>query len=233
MKLYGYLIYFALSPSGKVYIGLTSQSLRTRICHHHRHARLGKQWPLSQAIRKYGELLHWEIIVTGLTKPEAVQIEKDLIKQLDTQKRGYNATSGGDGCFDISPDARRRQRVNNKKWHLEHKQQICEDNKLRSNRPETKKKMSNNTKAFYANEENRKKQSQRIKAHFSNPETRDAMSVSKGGRAFRCIETGNQFININKTANQFGGDPKNLQAHLKGRKKSFVGHHFEYITVGL
>ena len=233
MKLYGYLIYFALSPSGKVYIGLTSQSLQTRIYHHHRHARLGKQWPLSQAIRKYGELLHWEIIITGLTKAEAVQIEKDLIKQLDTQKHGYNATSGGDGCFDISQEARIAHSESVKKWHQSHKALVCATNKFITNQPTTRRKMSNNMTDFYAKPENREIQSVKIRSYFLSTINRDQSAVNKGGRPFRCIETNDHFINISRAAEQFKGDAKNLQAHLKGRRRSFRGYHFEYITVAL
>jgi len=55
-----YIIYKYTSPSGKSYIGITSEGLRTRWTKHCRKARFGSTTNFHKAIRKYGEKC-WDV----------------------------------------------------------------------------------------------------------------------------------------------------------------------------
>ena len=91
-----YCVYKHISPSGKVYIGITSNDPRRRWNSGHGYRQCKGFW---NAIQKYGwsNIAH-EILYTGLTKSEAERIEKELIeKYRSTDSRfGYNILPGGD-----------------------------------------------------------------------------------------------------------------------------------------
>lgn len=90
-------VYVHISPSLKYYVGITSKDTKIRWGNNGN----GYQSQyFSKAIAKYG----WEnfehiIIAENLTEDEAKNLEKSLIKRLQSNKRdfGYNITEGGDG----------------------------------------------------------------------------------------------------------------------------------------
>lgn len=93
-----YTVYMHVSPSGKKYIGITSQKPKDRWGNGNGYKR--NQY-FYKAIRKYG----WNnfqhiIIMAGLTKEEAENLEITLISQYDTtnKEKGYNIENGGN-CF--------------------------------------------------------------------------------------------------------------------------------------
>ena len=115
-----YTVYKHTSPSGKVYIGITSQST-------------SKRWLNGQgyihneyfyrAIQKYGwENITHEILARGLTSEEAKQMEIDLIVKYRSNNRsyGYNITIGGDGVHGYKHSDERKAKIRNKfeKGHL-------------------------------------------------------------------------------------------------------------------
>ena len=59
------LVYKISSPSGKCYIGKTTKGLEKRR-YQHVYCAINKNTntPLSRAIRKYGDLLKWEVLET-------------------------------------------------------------------------------------------------------------------------------------------------------------------------
>ncbi len=90
-----YLVYKHTCPNGKVYIGITCETLPQR-------CKRGKGYRPNQAfwlaIQKYGwDNIRHEILFDGLTKEEAEQKEIELISQYKSnQKRyGYNIACGG------------------------------------------------------------------------------------------------------------------------------------------
>lgn len=90
----GYLVYKHTSPSGKVYIGITSKTAFRRW--NNGRGYLGSVF--YNAIRKYGwNNIKHEILYKNLTQQEAVSIEHDLILQYDStnKKKGYNVVPGG------------------------------------------------------------------------------------------------------------------------------------------
>ena len=72
-----FIVYKHVSPSGKIYIGITSQNP-------HKRWKKGegyKTQPFYGAVTKYGwDNISHEILFTNLTEDEAVQKESDLIK---------------------------------------------------------------------------------------------------------------------------------------------------------
>lgn len=91
-----YTVYKHTSPSGKVYIGITSQKPENRWNH-------GKGYEFNsyfyRAINKYGwDTFQHEILYTNLTKDEACAIEIELIAQYKSNDPnfGYNLSSGGE-----------------------------------------------------------------------------------------------------------------------------------------
>lgn len=95
-------IYKVTSPSGKVYIGITINSLQHRKRqHYHTAFRISSQNYNSKicfAIRKYNELLKWEIVEEKIkTYEELKQKEIYYISYFNSYEEGYNSTLGGDG----------------------------------------------------------------------------------------------------------------------------------------
>lgn len=92
-----YLIYRITSPSGKMYIGLTGQTLRERWLAHIKHGKRRKfNHPLYNAIKKYGhENFLCEVIEKSLTKEEAQEREKHHIALIPKGFR-YNISDGGE-----------------------------------------------------------------------------------------------------------------------------------------
>lgn len=95
-------VYVHTSPSGKKYVGVTSQYPNARW----RNGKGYKSSPaFNNAIQKYGwDNISHEIIAEGLSEGKAKELEIKTIKQLNSTNRdfGYNISSGGDGTVGIS-----------------------------------------------------------------------------------------------------------------------------------
>ncbi len=103
-----YSVYKHVSPSGKVYIGITGRKPEDRWAN-------GKAYvfclALNNAIKKYGwENFKNEVLFTGLSKSEAVEKEIELIKIYNaTDSRfGYNIQNGGEGIGKHSEETKRK-----------------------------------------------------------------------------------------------------------------------------
>jgi group I intron endonuclease len=89
--------------NGKKYVGQTCKKPESRWANG---CGYKTQKYFYRAIEKYGwDGFEHEIIASNLTKAEADQLEKDLIKSFNTQNpdNGYNLTGGGDGMFGWTP----------------------------------------------------------------------------------------------------------------------------------
>ena len=100
-----YEVYKHTTPSGKVYIGITSRPHNTRW-------KKGKGYMtqlFGRAVRKYGwENIKHEVLKQGLSKEEAKYWERRYIAQYKSNnpKYGYNQTPGGDLRNPLSEEAR-------------------------------------------------------------------------------------------------------------------------------
>lgn len=91
-----YTVYRHISPCGRVYVGIT----RLRLYYRWKHCGIGyKRCKLFyRAIQKYGwdNFIH-EIVLSGISKTEAIYTEKYLVKWYKIHGLSYNITDGGEG----------------------------------------------------------------------------------------------------------------------------------------
>lgn len=90
-------VYRHISPSGKVYIGTTSQNVERRW-------NSGKGYTLCKAfynaILKYGwDNIKHEVLFTNLSEERAKRLEIELIRHYKKLRISYNITNGGDGML--------------------------------------------------------------------------------------------------------------------------------------
>jgi len=100
-------VYLLTSPSGKQYVGMTKHTALKRWKHHVSDARYAK-WScaLQAAIRKYGaDNFTVETLEVHEDWADLVAAEIRLIASLGTMfPKGYNMTSGGEGCVSLPPE---------------------------------------------------------------------------------------------------------------------------------
>lgn len=108
-------VYRHTSPSGKSYVGWTSQGWRARWCDHVRAARkgAGSSPAFHRAIRKYGaDAFTHEVLERMTTEAGAKRAEQLWIRELGTfGRRGYNLSEGGDGNTGWQPTEVTRARI--------------------------------------------------------------------------------------------------------------------------
>lgn len=103
-----YSVYKHTTPSGKVYIGITSKDVKERWLNGRGYQRNEHFW---NAIKKYGwENIKHEVIASGLTKEEATEAEKLYIALYKSHeiKHGYNLTKGGETGIVHTYESRRK-----------------------------------------------------------------------------------------------------------------------------
>lgn len=228
--------------NGKRYIGLTRQSVENRW-------RGGKGYKkcvyFNRAIDKYGwDGFDHEIFASNLTESEAMNMERLLIKELNTQnpEHGYNISDGG-STTNISLEARHRMSermrgVNNpcygKIYTPEERARISERNRGEKNpnygrkhTSEERRKMSEANIGRHLSEERKKEISEFFKGRFvgrPRPE-----GGGKPPRKILCVETGEVFDSIADAARAKDLKAKsNISAVAKGRAKTYGGYHWQY-----
>lgn len=88
-------IYRHISPSGKIYIGITSRDPNRRWNNGKSYKHCVKFYA---AIQKYGwDNIKHEILFTNLSEERAKRLEIDLIRHYKWMSISYNLTDGGDG----------------------------------------------------------------------------------------------------------------------------------------
>lgn len=103
-----YSVYMHTTPSGKVYIGITRRDPKVRWRNGTGYS--GSKY-FDRAIKKYGwENIKHEVLMTGLTKEEACNAEKELILKYDSTniEKGYNRTFGGNEGVVMIPEVRKK-----------------------------------------------------------------------------------------------------------------------------
>lgn len=91
-----WIVYKHVSPSNKVYVGITSQSNIKR--RWFRGSGYNRCPIFMKAILKYGwDNIKHQVLFTNLTEARAKNLEKDLIRHYKNLNLSYNITDGGDG----------------------------------------------------------------------------------------------------------------------------------------
>lgn len=252
-----YCVYEHISPSGKRYIGITSQDPARRWRANGSGYRQNPHF--MNAIKKYGwENFAHNVLYSGLTKAEACSIEKPLIKALGTNKcrAGYNRTLGGE-YGELTPEAREQISESIKAlWKNDaYRKHMSEAHKgkartgwkhsdearkkmsmivrERISNPEYRARLSRSAKQKFASEEQRELARERAKAIWANPETRAKITESKRGNHYRaikvrCIETGEVFESITTAAASIGKTRESVAMACKGIHKTSGKLHWEF-----
>lgn len=214
MESNNYTVYKHTSPSGKVYIGITSKRPEKRWGN-------GKGYKHSPhfraAIEKYGwgNITH-EILATGLTKEAAEQIEVELItKHQSTDRRfGYNADKGGSAPGRMSEETRQKLRA-----HM-----VGDLNPTR--------RFGHPMAGKHHSEAAKLKMSKAAKARTGRtvaPETRQKLREVQQKRPVVCLETGVVYEGIHEAAEANGLQPTKICAVCKGKRKTTGGLRWSYV----
>lgn len=119
-----------MSPSGKVYVGLTGGLLSRRRGQHYGEARRGGKYPFHNALRKYGDRMIWGVLEEVEGREDACRAEIRWIEVLGAAVSGcgYNATFGGDGGVVPTEETRRKisEGLRGRVLGLEHRERIAE-----------------------------------------------------------------------------------------------------------
>lgn len=153
-----YYVYKHTTPSGKVYIGITSQTPSRRWAKGFGYK---TQLRFFRAIMKYGwDNIKHEVLYEGLTKEEAEAKEIELISlhRSSNNKYGYNIENGGKSVGRLSEETKRKiSKAQKVIWTAELREVARKNNLGKRQSEETKKKRSNSLKGRFVSEETREK----------------------------------------------------------------------------
>lgn len=252
-----YYVYEHVSPSGKRYIGITSQNPERRWRADGSGYRQNPHF--MNAIKKYGwENFNHKILYSGLTKEEACELEKTLIERYGTSKccLGYNRSLGGE-YGELTPEARQQISDAVKElwkddayrnhmseahkgkarsgWHHsdDARRKMSEIVRERVSDPEYRAKLSESAKRRCSSKEQRELYSQRAKALWADPQYRAKVVASKKGNHYRsikvrCLETGEVFESVTAAAASIGKTRESVAMVCKGIHKTSGKLHWEF-----
>jgi group I intron endonuclease len=209
------VIYKATSPSGKAYIGKTVRSLKHRKMMHYATVN-SVNTPFSNALKKYGTNIKWEILAHCRADKELRAKEIELIKKHDTYNSGYNCTIGGEGHAGF------KQSEETIKKRVKKIKKALTGRKLSDAH---KKALSESHKGLPSNRKG-KKCSEETKQKISKYQDTNKKPIV-------CLDTGEIFEHSRQAAKAVRADRGNLMKHLKGVKsyKTIKGYKFQYLEV--
>ena len=223
-----YCIYKHTSPSGKVYIGITSQKPEHRW-------RSGNGYRnhlyFYNAIQKYGwNNFKHEIIFNNLTKEEAEQKEIELIKKYKSNQKayGYNIANGGNSNGKHSDETKKKIKENH--FDISGKNHPMYG---RHHSEETKQKMSKSKtgKKHITSEETRIKISNALKGREIKKEWIEKMAEGHK-KSILQYSLDNQFIkkwnSIKDIETELGIAHQSIVACCKGRIKTSHNYIWKY-----
>lgn len=245
-----YSVYKHTTPSGKTYIGITTQKPEERW-------RKGNGYRTQvfwSAVKKYGwENISHEILHTGLTKAEAEEKEIELIGiyKSNDKRFGYNVENGGNTAGTHSEETKKKISQANKgrifSEETKKKMQMNHADFKGKNHPlygkkftdEMRKKMSEVRKGKHTGEENpmfgrhhseetRRLQSVKRKgkcAGEDNHKARSIVQIDLNGtqiKTYKCILDATRELGLSR------GCDGHISACAKGKAKTAYGYKWEY-----
>ena len=231
-----FTVYKHTTPSGKVYIGITSVDVKDRWMsgHGYRHNSY-----FENAIKKYGwNNIKHEILLTELSKDEAENAEIELIKQFNSNDRkyGYNIESGGNSQGRMSEETKDKIRKSRtgRKASLETRMKISNNSKRENLSQETLLKMSIAKKGRKLSESKKKKISNAGIGRIVSEETRNKISIANKGRIdprripVICVETGKIYHSMYEVELSGIATRSKVAEVCKGKRKTAGGYHWKY-----
>lgn len=216
-----YTVYKHTAPNGKVYIGITQQTVEKRW----KANGLGYQTQtyFYKAIQKYGwDKIDHSIIAYGLTKSEAEQMEIELIAscKANNPKYGYNIRNGGSlSTWNESSKEKLRQANLGKHISEETKEKLKKYNVGKKLSEETKQKISQSTKG-----------KPKTKEHSRHISEGKKGKPSKLGKPVIRIEDGKIFPSASEANRVIGLKSNSGVSHCcQGITKTAGGYHWRYL----
>lgn len=163
-----WLVYKLTSPSGRSYIGVTS-NLEQRLVHHSWNA----DTAIGRALRKYGiEVFSVEVLFEG-TREDCYSEEAKLVDAHGTlAPAGYNLVAGGEGGAPPSPVLRERMsRIQKDIWAGDERRREVARERMT---PETKGKINAGIRGYWT-PERRARHSEAMRARWASSEGRAQM----------------------------------------------------------
>lgn len=208
-----FCVYKHTSPSGKVYVGITSQKPERRW---QRGFGYVENSHFYSAIQKYGwDNFKHEILFENLTKEEAEVKEIELIAQYKSSDRkyGYNISNGG-GINYPSEEGRQRLR---ELWTGH----VFSD--------EVRQKISQTQKGKVISAKTRAKMSASHKGKKMTLETKEKVDKAKR-KAVICVETGEVFTQMKDAQTKY--KTRHIHSVCKGHRQTAGGFHWCYVERG-
>jgi group I intron endonuclease len=175
-------------PNGKVYIGITSRTVKERFAEHcGKAARLDKNFAVHAAICKYGKenILLETIASANWDEIKAMEVSA-IAEQNARVPFGYNLTDGGDGTTGIivGKETRAMMRANNigKKLSAETKAKIGAAHEGRIFTEESRAKLSSSASSRVFSESDRAKNSEIVRALWADPAYRKKVVAAHAGK---------------------------------------------------
>lgn len=209
-----YTVYKHTSPSGKVYIGITSQKPE-------------KRWGLNgagykhsphlmAAIGVYGwDAFKHEILAEGINQEEAERMETALIAEYDSTNRekGYNTDIGGSTGAKHSDETRQKIGDANRGrvWSEESKQKLRAYKLAHPTAPETARKIGDANRG----RKHRRESIEKIRAAQKKSPVKN-------------LTTGEKYASVMEAARICGLDPSKIVKVCKGKRKSHGGYRWAY-----
>lgn len=229
----GYLVYKHTTPSGKIYIGITSKEASERW----RNGSGYKNKHFENAIKKYGwNNIKHEILFKELTREEACLMEKLYIGLYNTtdRKYGYNLTYGGESGVLFTEEV--KQKISNslkgenhpmygKEFSEERKQRISEAKLGHTTSKEARAKMSKSHTGKKVSFETKKRMS---KSHIGKSCSEDVKlkirTSQPSSKKVLCTNTGEIFISVSEASRTYNICTTNISKCCKGQRKTAGTH---------
>ena len=232
-----YTVYKHTTPSGKVYIGITSRKAEERWNNGYNYI---QNKHFYSAIKKYGwDKIKHDILFENLSKDEAYKKEIELIAFYKSNQRdfGYNKSIGGESSvkgahWSLSKESveKRAKQLRGRKFTEEHKKKLSESHKGQvchmkgKTMPlETRKKISESLKKWNSENISPSKGRKYKKSEYA------ILRTSQGHyKKIICLETKEIFDSIKTASEKTKIDSSSLSKVCKGKRETAGGYHWEY-----
>lgn len=218
-----YTVYKHTTPSGKVYVGITSKPVEQRWLNGRGYKRNEHFW---NAICKYGwENIKHEILLTGLTREQASQAERNYISLFRSAipANGYNLTEGGEYGVKHTPESRRKLSEAKKGKRYNIGIHFTEERKrhLRENHADVKGNKNPNFGKKWTKEQLAIRQAHRVyKRGGESPTAKPILQLDKNGNLVK------RWGSISEASEQFC--KTSIKDCLRGKYKQHRGFQWRY-----